>query len=139
MPTRRTDFDLAAAEEIKAAGAAVRESGSAGWGRALLPGPDEGAVAKVDPSFVYLVMHEAFGPPNSATGNGYRVTWEWIIPTADGLLAVYDWKAGWWSLGYRGLVKPVSHPGGCRPGSAPGIRATIAPLHTAGGLNGYHQ
>jgi hypothetical protein len=44
-------------------------------------------------------MRDAFGEMNGLPGE--KATWEWIIKTKQGLLAVYDYK-WWWSIGYRG-------------------------------------
>ncbi len=85
MPKRLSDFRAASKVEIEKAG----EASKGFIGAAIFPGSPGG----IHRTFVFKIMHEAFGTSNYCPGE--KSNWCWVIYTDAGLLTVYDYKGGW--------------------------------------------
>jgi hypothetical protein len=130
MAKKLTDFrlataaEIAAAEETAAAEKTMKGSGLRVLGAAILtPLQIPERWEPVDPTFVYMVMDQTFGPPNAQSFDPTKITWRWIIFTSAGLLSVYDWKYGWWSIGYWAI--PTDRPSTALIEQAEALRAAI--------------
>jgi hypothetical protein len=124
MPKSLREFRLATPDECDAAEkVAAQHNGRLGAAVGSFAVPPI-QIASIDPTEVYMVMHQAFGPPNSRWFDPSKTRWEWIVYTPDGLLAIYDWKEGLWSIGYRGVT--TTRPSDALITQADAIRAAIA-------------